>query len=98
MRTIHGWRKARAVLERWRRNLATVRVALKNPRVIDIVPVDFTTVERVERRGRARRRFAGKLVYFTAADATVRRPSGALLVIDTYEIASLAAGKTRIIP
>lgn len=98
MKTIRGWRNARATLERWRRNLTTVSVTLRNPRVIDALSVDFITGEPLERRGAAKKRFSGKLIYFTADDAIVRRPPGALLVIDTYEIEWLAARGTRVIP
>lgn len=98
MRTIRGWRQARSQLERWRKNLSTITVALKSPRVIDVVPVDFITGESIERLGQEKKKFTGKLIYFTADDAIVRRPSGALLVIDTYEIELLAAGGTRVIP
>lgn len=98
MRTIRGWRKGRARLEQWRRNLTTVSVTLKSPRAIDVTPVDFISGEPLAGRGQAKKKFTGKLIHFTPDDATVRRPSGALLVIDTYEIASLAAGGTRILP
>lgn len=98
MRVIRGWQRGRPYLERWRKNLTTVHVALQNPRVIDVNPIDFITSEPAARSGEAKKKFAGKLIYFTPADALVRRPSGALLVIDTYEIESLAAGGTRVVP
>lgn len=98
MKTIRGWRNARATLERWRRTLVSVSVRLRTPRVIDALSVDFITGEPVEHRGDAKKKFSGKLIYFTADDVVVRRPSGALLVIDTYEIEWLAARGTRVIP
>jgi len=98
MRTIHGWKKARPALEAWRKKLASVQVVLKQPRAIDIVPVDFISGEPVVREGQAKKKFRGQLIYFTADDATLRRPSGALLVVDTYELESLSDGKTRVLP
>jgi len=35
------------------------------------------------------------LIYFTEDDVTIRRSSGAILVIDSYEIATISDGKTR---
>jgi hypothetical protein len=37
-RTVRGWREARTHLERWRKDLKTLTVELKQPRVIDLVP------------------------------------------------------------
>jgi hypothetical protein len=98
VRTVQGWRKAAATLERWRRNLTRVEVRLKRPRVIDIVPVDYLSGEPSSREGIPQQRFQGKLVFFTKDDATLRRPAGALLIIDTYEVESLTDGKTRVVP
>jgi hypothetical protein len=42
------------------------------------------------------RRFWGQLIYFTKEDATIRRASGAILVVDSYEVASLSDRKTRL--
>ena len=98
MRTVHGWKKARPVLEAWRKKLASLQVALQQPRAIDIVPVDFISGEPVARQGPPKKKFRAQLIYLTGDDATMRRPSGALLVIDTYELESLSDGKTRILP
>lgn len=98
MRTIRGWKKARGKLETWRRTLARVQVTLKRPRVIDAVAVDFITGEPVERLGEPKKKFTAQLVYFTGVDATFRRPRGALLVVDTYELEALSDGKTRFLP
>ena len=95
---IHSWRQGRALFERWRRNCTNVQVELKQPRVIDVVPIDFLRGEPVDRPGAARRNFQGRLIYFTAADVTIRRPSGAILVIDNYEIAALSDDKSRFEP
>ena len=38
-------------------------------------------------------KFRGQLIFFTKDDVTIRRPSGAILVIDNYEIAALSDGK-----
>ena len=97
-KTILNWRQGRAQLERWRRNLATVGVRLKRPRVIDVVPIDFVSGEPVERQGNPSRTFRGRLIYFTNADMTIRRPSGAILVVDNYEIVSISDGKLRFEP
>ena len=93
-RTIRTWKKAQALLERWRRNLASVQVELKQPRVIDVVPIDFVSGEPVERKGTPTHKFGGQLIYFTNADVTIRRPSGAILVVDRYEVVTISDGKT----
>lgn len=97
-RTVHNWKQARAVLERWRKNLANVQVQLKQPRVIDVVPIDFVSGEPVERKGTPTQKFRGRLIYFTNDDVTIRRPSGAILVVDTYEIVAISDGKARLEP
>ncbi len=97
-RTIQSWKQARALLERWRKNLANVQVELKQPRVIDVAPIDFVSGEPVERQGTPTRKFHGQLIYFTNADVTIRRPSGAILVVDRYEVVAISDGKTRFQP
>ena len=97
-KTIQSWKAARARLERWRKDLRTLTVELKQPRVIDVVPIDFVSGEPVERKGTPTRKFRGQLVYFTSADLTIRRPSGAILVIDRYEVVAIYDGKTRFEP
>ncbi len=84
-KTVRSWKQAQALLEQWRRDLANINVELKRPRVIDVVPIDFVSGELVERD-------------FTNADVTVRRSSGAILVIDNYEIAAISDGKKRFEP
>jgi hypothetical protein len=98
MRTIQGWRKAKPQLERWRRSLARLRVTLKRARPVDATAVDLASGEPFAPGGEPQSRFRAQLVYFTAADLTLRRPSGALLVIDTYELESLSDGKSRVVP
>ena len=71
---------------------------LKRPRAIDIVPIDFLRGEPVERQGTPKQKFRGHLIYFTSADVTLRRPSGAVLVIDSYEIAALSDATSRLEP
>ena len=97
-KTISSWKQAKALLEQWRRNLANVNVELKRSRVIDVVPIDFVSGEPVEREGTPTNRFRGQVVYFTNADVAVRRPSGAILVIDNYEIIAMSDGKKRFEP
>ena len=97
-KTVHSWKRAKRLVEGWRRNLASLEVELKRPRVIDVVPIDFVGGEPVEREGQPTSRFRGQLIHFTKDDVTIRRPSGAILVIDTYEIVSLSDGKTRLEP
>ena len=97
-RTVRGWREARTLLERWRKDLETLTVELKQPRVIDLVPIDFVSGEPVEREGKPTKEFRGQLIYFTNADLTIRRPSGAILVIDRYEVVAISDGKTRFEP
>jgi len=42
--------------------------------------------------------FRARLLDAGSADIVVRRPSGAILVMDLYEIVSLSDGATRIAP
>jgi len=97
-KTIQTWNRAKPILERWRKNLSTVVVELKQPRVIDVVPIDFVGGEPVERQGEPTQKFQGQLIYVTNDDVTIRRPSGAILVIDNYEIVVISAGMTRFEP
>jgi len=97
-KTIHSWKSARPLLEHWRRDLQTLTLELKQPRVIDAVPIDFVSGEPVERQGKPTTTFPGQLIYFTNADQTLRRPSGAILVVDCYEIVAVSNGKTRFEP
>lgn len=98
MRTVEGWKKARPVLEAWRQKLTDVRVLLKNPRAVDITPIDFATGEPVAAHQALKKKFKAKLIFFTKDDATLRRPSGAVLMLDTYELESLTDGKTCVLP
>ena len=97
-KTIRSWKNAKPLLERWRKDLKTLTVELKQPRVIDAAPIDFVSGEPVEREGTPTTTFRGQLIYFTNADLTLRRPSGAILVIDRYEVISVSDGKTRLEP
>ena len=94
-KTVDGWKEARPLLEQWRRDLAEVDFELKQPRVIDPVSTDSSSGESIEREGSTANRFRGQVVYFTDADVTVRRPSGAMLVIGNDEIVSVSDGKIR---
>ena len=98
MRTIKGWRSAKLQLERWRKSLARLRVTLKRARPVDATAVDLVSGEPFAPGGRPQTRFNAQLIYFTSADITLRRPSGAVLMIDTYELESLSDGKTRVLP
>lgn len=98
MRTITGWKKARRQLESWRRNLAPLQISLKRARPVDATAVDLASGEPVEPVGAPKARFKARLIYFTNADITLRRPSGAVLAIDTYEIDWLSDNKTRVVP
>ena len=97
-KAVHGWREARLLLECWRKDLKTLTVELKQPRVIDVVPIDFVSGELVEREGKPTKRLRGQIIYLTNADVTLRRPSGAILVIDRYEVVAISDGKTRFEP
>ena len=97
-KVIRAWAQARALLERWRKTLVNLRLEMKRPRVIDVVPVDFLRGEPAEREGQPSQKFRGRLIFFTNADVTIRRPSGAILVIDNYEIVAISDGKTRFEP
>ena len=83
---------------RWRKDLKMLTVELKQPRVIDVVPIDFVSGEPVERKGTPTQKFQGQLIYFTSDDVTIRRPSGALLVVDNYGLVAISDGKTRFEP
>ena len=96
--TIRSWKQAKPLLERWRKNLTTVAVELKQPRVIDVVPIEFVGGEPVERKGEPKQKFRGQLIYSTSDDVTIRRPSGALLVIDNYEIVAISNEQARFEP
>lgn len=97
-KAVRAWREARSLLERWRKDLETLTVELKQPRVIDVVPIDFVSGELVEREGKPTKRLRGQIIYLTNADVTLRRPSGAILVIDRYEVVAISDGKTRFEP
>jgi hypothetical protein len=97
-KTVRGWREAAGLLNRWRKDLKTLTIELKQPRVIDLVPIDFVSGEPIEREGKPTKKFRGQLIYFTNDDVTVRRPSGAILVIDRYEVVAFSDGKTRFVP
>jgi len=97
-RIVHTWKQAQVLLERWRKNLTNVLVELKQPRVIDVAPIDFVSGEPVEHKGTPTKRFRGQLIDFTNADVTIHRPSGAILVVDDYQIVAISDGKTRMEP
>ena len=105
-RPIHTWRALRPLLERWRRDGATLHVELRRPRAIDVVPIDFISGELIpgvaqkssSRAGKVSTKFTGRLIFATHEDITIRRPSGAILVIDNYEVASLSDGRTLFQP
>jgi hypothetical protein len=97
-KTVRRWQQAKALLEQWRRDLANINVELKRPRVIDVVPIDVVSGELVGREGAPTNRFRGQVAYFTNADVTVRHSSGAILVIDNYEIAALSVRQKRFEP
>jgi|GEM_PF-2434224 len=94
-RVIRSWKEAKPLLGGWRKKLTNLHVELKRSRVIDAVSVDFLRDEPPERQGEPTQKFRGQLIFFTKDDVTIRRPSGAILVIDNYEIAAISDGKTR---
>jgi len=95
MRVIQSRERAQALFEGWRKKLTNLQIELKRPRIIDVVPADFLRDEVPERQGQPTQKFRGQLIFFTKDDVTVRRPPGAILVIDSYEIAAISDGKTR---
>ena len=97
-RRIQSWKGAKPLLERWRKNLTNVAVELKQPSVIDVAPFDLVGGEPVGRKGKPTQIFRGRLIYSTNDDVTIRRPSGAILVVDNYEIVVISDGKTRFEP
>jgi len=76
--------EAGAPLERWRKDLKTLTVELKQPRVIDLVPIDFVSGEPVEREGKPAKRLRGQLITLRRR-LTIRLRLGDL-VIDRYEV------------
>ena len=97
-RKIQSWKGAKPLLERWRKDLKILAVELKQPRVIAAVPIDFVSGEPVERDGKLTKNLRGQLIFLTNADVTIRRPSGAILVIDRYEVVAISDRKTRFEP
>lgn len=97
-RVIRSRKRAQALFEGWRKKLTNIQIELKRPRVIDVIPVDFLRDEVPEREGQPTQKFSGQLIFFTKDDVTIRRPPGAMLVIDNYEIAAISDGKTRFEP
>ena len=45
---IQSWKGAKPLLGRWRKNLASVRIELKQPRAIAQAPIDFVSGEPVD--------------------------------------------------
>jgi hypothetical protein len=102
---IRSWKEIRPLLERWRRAATTLHIKLRRPRAIDIAPIDFVRGEVMSAAkpenaapGKLSEKFTGRLIFATHDDLTIRRPSGAILVIDNYEIASLSDGHTHFEP
>ena len=98
VKTIRTSKEGRVLLERWRRNLATIEVELKQPRLIDALPIQFVGGEPVQPERKPIRRFRGQLIYLSSAGVTVRRRSGAVVVIDSYEIVAISDDKVRFEP
>ena len=99
VKIIRSWKQARRLFEKWRKACATVKVELRRPRVIDVVPIDFLSGEPAEGTAtQGTRIFRGRLIYHTTADVTIRRPSGAILIIDNYELAALSDSRSRFEP
>src|SRR5215467_14182840 len=82
--TILSWKSARPFFDHWRKELKTLTVELKEPRVIDAVPIDSVSGEPIERERRPTTTFQRRLIYFTNSNLTMRRPSKTILVIDRY--------------
>ena len=97
-KAIDSWKGAGPLFEQRREEPRTLTVELRQPRVIDTVPIDFVSGEPAEREGKPTAAFRGQLIYFTNADRTLRRPSGAILVIDRYEVKAISDGRTRFEP
>jgi hypothetical protein len=95
-KTVDGWKEARPLLDQWRRDLTEVDFELKQSRVIDPVSTDCASGECIEGVVRATNQFRGQIVYFTDTDVTVRRPSGAMLVLNNCEITAVSDGKIRL--
>jgi hypothetical protein len=98
-KTIRSWKQARPLFEKWRKACASVKIELRRPRVIDLAPIDFLRGEPAAGTAtQGTRIFRGRLIYHTPADVTIRRPSGAILIIDNHELAALSDSRARFEP
>jgi len=73
-----------------------VEIELKQPRMVDFSPMAFVSGKPLQPEAEPRRRFRGQVIYVTGADVTVRHRSGAITVIDQYEIVAISDSKTRL--
>jgi hypothetical protein len=58
--------------------------------------MEFVSGKPLQPEAEPRRQFRGQVIYMTRADVTVRRRSGAIVVIDQYEIVAISDSKTRL--
>ena len=89
------WKLERLLLDRWRRELSEVDIELKRPKVIDPLLADSASGEPVDGEG-AVKRLRGQVIYFTDDAVTVRRPCGAILVLENDEILDLSDGQDHL--
>jgi hypothetical protein len=94
-KTVGSWRQAQPLLEQWRRDLVEVDIMLKQPWAIGPISTDSASGEPIDGNGKTENRFRGQIIYFTDADVIVRRPSGEILVLGSYEIAAMSDEKNR---
>src|ERR1700674_1706627 len=90
-KALEGWKEARPLLEQWRRELVEVDFELKQSRVFAAVLTSSAWRETIE--ANTAHRIRGQVGSFTDTEVTVRRPSGAMLVLDNNEIAAGSDGK-----
>lgn len=89
------WKFERLLLDRWRRELTEVDIELKRPKVVDPLLADSASGEPVDGEGVVKR-FRGQIIYFTDEAVTVRRPCGAILVLDNAEVLDLSDGQDHL--
>lgn len=63
--TVRGWKAGQAILERWRKSLASVEIELKQPRMVDFSPMEFVSGKPLQPEAEPSRRFRGQVIYVT---------------------------------
>ena len=94
-RSADHWKLGRLLLDRWRRDQSEVNIELKRPTAIDPMLAESASGEPVDGNG-AVKQLCGQVIYVTDDAVTVRRPSGAILVLDNDQILNVSGGQDEI--